>query len=140
MSKHKGSGSAPKMTIEQDEQSMADVATDEEGTSQGWRASEGAPSEETQRKKPMTRIDLEDAVGFIQGLGASAWVYAANHPYTVGYSFIGLVLAILILTIGFWSTVIIAVFVLVGAMIGQIRDGDNGIVNFFSGFINGRRP
>ena len=71
-------------------------------------------------------------MGFIQGLGAAAWVYAGNHPYTVGYGFIGLVLAILILTIGLWSTIVIAVFVVVGAMIGQIRDGDNGIVNFFS--------
>ena len=38
----------------------------------------------------------------------------------------------LILTIGLWDTIVIAVFVIVGAVIGQIRDGDNGIVNFFS--------
>ena len=40
-------------------------------------------------------------------------------------------LAVLILTIGLWSTIVIAVFVLVGALLGQIRDGDNGLVNFF---------
>ena len=50
---------------------------------------------------------------------------------TVGYAFVGLVLAVLILTIGLWSTIVIAVFVLVGALLGQIRDGDNGLVNFF---------
>lgn len=83
------------------------------------------------RKERITRDDLADAVGFIQGLGASAWAYAEDHPFTVGYAFVGLVLAVLILTIGLWSTIVIAVFVLVGALLGQIRDGDNGLVNFF---------
>ena len=52
---------------------------------------------------------------------------------------VGLVLAVLILTIGLWDTIVIAVFVCVGAMIGQIRDGDNGIVNFFSRLFSRRR-
>lgn len=82
--------------------------------------------------------DLQNAVGFIKGLGATAWKYAGSHPYTVFYGFVGLVLAVLILTIGLWDTIVIAVFVCVGAMIGQIRDGDNGIVNFFSRLIGGR--
>ena len=60
-----------------------------------------------------------------------ARAYAEDHPFTVGYAFVGLVLAVLILTIGLWSTIVIAVFVLVGALLGQIRDGDNGLVNFF---------
>ena len=47
-------------------------------------------------------------------------------------------LAVLILTSGLWSTIVIAVFVIVGAMIGQIRDGDNGIVNFFGRLFSGR--
>ena len=33
---------------------------------------------------------------------------------------------------------IIAFFVLIGAVIGQIRDGENGIVNFFGRLFSGR--
>lgn len=80
-----------------------------------------------------------EAVGFIKGLGASAWAYASSHHYTVLYSFIGFVLAVLILTIGLWSTIVIAVFAGVGATLGQIRDGDNGIVNFFSRLFSRKR-
>ena len=83
--------------------------------------------------------DFRSAVGFIRGLGAAAWHYACRHPFTVTYGFIGLVLAVLILTIGLWDTIVVAVFVMVGAMIGQIRDGDNGIVNFFRRLIRGGR-
>ena len=81
----------------------------------------------------------EEAVGFIKGLGASLWAYADSHHYTVLYGFIGFVLAVLILTIGLWSTIVIAVFAGVGATLGQIRDGDNGIVNFFGRLFSGKR-
>ena len=81
----------------------------------------------------------DQAVGFIKGLGASLWAYADTHHYTVLYGFIGFVLAVLILTIGLWSTIVIAVFAGVGATLGQIRDGDNGIVNFFSRLFGGKR-
>ena len=93
----------------------------------------------THAHTPFASDDLKDAVGFIQGLGAAAWRYAVAHPYTVAYGFIGLVLAVLILVIGLWSTIVIAVFSIVGAMIGQIRDGDNGIVNFFRRLFRGGR-
>lgn len=83
--------------------------------------------------------DLREAVGFVKGLGAAAWAYARRHPFTVTYGFVGLVLAVLILLIGLWDTIVIAVFVGVGAMVGQIRDGDNGIVNFFSRLFSSRR-
>lgn len=87
-----------------------------------------------------TGPDIRDeAVGFIKGLGASAWAYASSHHYTVLYGFIGFVLAVLILTIGLWSTIVIAVFAGVGAALGQIRDGDNGIVNFFSRLFSRKR-
>ncbi len=37
-----------------------------------------------------------------------------------------------------WDTLVIAFFVLIGAVIGQIRDGENGIVNFFGRLFSGR--
>lgn len=120
--------SAPKLVVEQDAPATDEPMTDTADEAKGGRRRRAKKA----RKERITRADLADAVGFIQGLGAAAWVYAEDHPFTVGYAFIGLVLAVLILTIGLWSTIVIAVFVLVGALLGQIRDGDNGLVNFFS--------
>lgn len=125
-------GVAPKLVVEQGDAAPEEERFEGAEPSPADASAGGGKRSRKERKKRITREDLEGAMGFIQGLGAAAWVYAGNHPYTVGYGFIGLVLAILILTIGLWSTIVIAVFVVVGAMIGQIRDGDNGIVNFFS--------
>ena len=125
-------GVAPKLVVEQGDAAPEEERLEGAEPSAHADASASGKRSRKERKKRLTREDLEGAMGFILGIGAAAWVYAGNHPYTVGYGFIGLVLAILILTIGLWSTLVIAVFVVVGAMIGQIRDGDNGIVNFFS--------
>ena len=125
-------GVAPKLVVEQGDAAPEEERLEGAEPTAADASTGGGKRSRKERKKRITREDLEGAMGFIQGLGAAAWVYAGNHPYTVGYGFIGLVLAILILTIGLWSTIVIAVFVVVGAMIGQIRDGDNGIVNFFS--------
>lgn len=129
MSRRSRGTSSPKFSIDQEEPTRIDGVQDEV-------ADEDAAKKHTQF---LTAEDLEGAVGFVRGLGAAAWHYAGKHPYTVSYGFIGLVLAVLILTIGLWSTIVIAVFVVVGAMVGQIRDGENGIVNFFRRlFSNGR--
>ena len=129
MSRRSKGTSSPKFSIDQEEPTRIDEAQDEV-------ADEDAAKKRVQF---LTAEDLEGAVGFVRGLGAAAWHYAGKHPYTVSYGFIGLVLAVLILTIGLWSTIVIAVFVVVGAMVGQIRDGENGIVNFFRRlFSNGR--
>lgn len=129
MSRRSKGASSPKFSIDQEEPTRIDGVQDEV-------ADEDAAKKHVQF---LTAEDLEGAVGFVRGLGAAAWHYAGKHPYTVSYGFIGLVLAVLILTIGLWSTIVIAVFVVVGAMVGQIRDGENGIVNFFRRlFSNGR--
>ena len=131
---------APVPSIEQidftsEEPTDASAAPDSKGRLRDvwWAASDAV------RDAAQSSDDLRNAVGFVRGLGATAWKYAGSHPYTVFYGFVGLVLAVLILTIGLWDTIVIAVFVCVGAMIGQIRDGDNGIVNFFSRLFSRRR-
>lgn len=91
------------------------------------------------REDPARPAIGAEAVGFIKGLGSSAWAYAQSHRYTVLYGFVGFVLAALILVIGLWATIVIAVFTGVGAVLGQIRDGDNGIVNFFRRLFGGKR-
>lgn len=64
--------------------------------------------------------------------------YAGSHRNTVLFGLIGLVAALLVLFLGFWRTVVIAAFVLVGVIIGQALDGDNGIINFFRRHFGGR--
>lgn len=64
--------------------------------------------------------------------------YAGSHKNTVLCGLIGLIAALLVLFLGFWSTLVIALFVLIGVIIGQALDGDNGIVNFFRRHFGGR--
>ena len=128
---------APKLLIEQGDVAEgpdamgadAEDAASAEALPRAADASVAMPAK--RRARSASRATIWRMRRFIQGLGASAWAYAEDHPFTVGYAFVGLVLAVLILTIGLWSTIVIAVFVLVGALLGQIRDGDNGLVNFF---------
>lgn len=83
---------------------------------------------------------FQDAtIGFFTGAGRRAWGYADAHPHTVLYGCIGLVLAVLILWLGLWDTIVIAIFVGVGAAMGQLRDGDDGIYRFFNRLFGGRR-
>ena len=118
---------APKLSIETESAESSDrrEASTGERIGAAWDAAAGAVHDAAASQ------DARAAVGFVKGLGSTAWSYARSHPFTVAYGTVGLVLALLILIIGLWDTIVIAVFVMVGAMIGQIRDGDNGIVNFF---------
>ena len=82
--------------------------------------------------------DFDEAVGLIKGTGAAIWSYAVRHPNPTLGAVAGFILAVLVLTLGLWDTLVIAFFVLIGAVIGQIRDGENGIVNFFGRLFSGR--
>lgn len=97
----------------------------------------------SERKERVSEADtevneLDDAVGFLKGAGSAAWRYAVKHPHTAIGALMGFIAAALILTVGLWATIVIVVFVFVGALIGQIRDGDNSIVNFFGRLFGGR--
>ncbi|MBS4894268.1 MAG: DUF2273 domain-containing protein [Gordonibacter pamelaeae] len=50
--------------------------------------------------------------------------YLEKHSHTVLYGIVGFVAAALILIVGFWPTVLLAVFAAVGVVIGRYRDGD----------------
>lgn len=76
--------------------------------------------------------------GLFEGLGRAVWAYADAHPHAVLYGIFGFVLAVLLLTIGLWDTIVIAAFVAVGTIIGRMVDGDNAVVNFIGRLINGR--
>lgn len=50
--------------------------------------------------------------------------YVEHHSHAVLYGILGFIAAALILIIGFWPTVLLAVFAAVGVLIGKYRDGD----------------
>ena len=50
--------------------------------------------------------------------------YVEHHSHAVLYGIIGFVAAALILIVGFWPTVLLAVFAAIGVVIGKYRDGD----------------
>lgn len=88
---------------------------------------------------PRARRFQDAASGFFSALGRRAWAYADAHPHTVLYGVVGLVLAILILWLGLWHTLVISIFVGVGATIGQVKDRDGGIYQFLSRLFGGKR-
>lgn len=47
------------------------------------------------------------------------------HPHAVVYGIVGFIAAALILLVGFWPTVLLALFAAIGAVIGRYRDGDS---------------
>ena len=65
-------------------------------------------------------------MGFFQGVGRKAWAVADAHPHATLYGLIGFVLAVLILAIGLWDTIVIAVFVALGALLGHMVDNNGG--------------
>ncbi len=127
-----GAAKAPKAIIEPVDPVEEPVeAATAEGTSQ-------QDSSQVSDKKTTGRFQ-DATVGFFEGVGRAAWAYADAHPHATLYGIIGFVLAVLVLVIGLWDTIVIAVFVAVGTIIGQMVDGDNAVVNFLSRVINGRR-
>lgn len=50
--------------------------------------------------------------------------YVENHSHAVLYGILGFIAAALILLVGFWPTVLLAVFAAIGTVIGKYRDGD----------------
>ena len=85
------------------------------------------------RSREASSHSFQDAtIGFFAAMGHRAWAYADAHPHTVLYGLVGLALAILILTFGLWHAIVISIFVGVGVVVGQMRDGEGAIYRFFS--------
>lgn len=50
--------------------------------------------------------------------------YVEHHSHAVLYGILGFIAAALILIIGFWPTLLLAIFAAIGTAIGKYRDGD----------------
>lgn len=60
--------------------------------------------------------------------------FVKNHKFTVLFVLIGLLLAILFFTIGFWRTILLLVILAVCFLLGYLLDqsGPDGIKEFFA--------
>lgn len=76
-------------------------------------------------------------IGFFEGVGRVAWAFADSHPHATLYGMIGFALAVLILIIGLWRTLVIALFVGVGAAIGHAIDRNRTSGTVLDRFLNG---
>lgn len=120
----KGAQRAPKAVIEhvvEPIESEAYASSDEAGSRASAVGADGTTRPETFH---------EATFDFFRELGRRMWEHADAHPHATLYGIMGFVLAVLILVIGLWDTIVIAVFAGIGAVIGQMRDGDNAAVNF----------
>ena len=75
-------------------------------------------------------------VGIIRSI--SNWLSAAfpGHKNAVMLGLAGFVLAVLFFAIGFWRTLLITLFVVVGVAIGQVLDGDPKILRAVQRWLN----
>lgn len=70
-----------------------------------------------------------------RSLATDIWKYTEAHPHTVLFGLVGFVLALLVFIIGFWTTLVLALFILIGVAIGQIVDGDGVFARLFQRLI-----
>lgn len=62
--------------------------------------------------------------------------YMEQHGHAMLYGFIGFLIALLILIIGFWQTVLLVAFAAVGVVIGCYRDGNPTVRRRLKDFID----
>lgn len=130
MSKDKHAAGAPRAVI--DQKPAVPVSPGAEGASRASTPAEGSTPADGARFQEATW-------GFIEGIGHAAWTYADAHPHTVLYAAVGLVLAVLILVVGLWHTIVLAIFTGVGALVGRMRDGEGDLSGFFGKIFGGKR-
>lgn len=55
-----------------------------------------------------------------------------NNRYAIIYALVALLFVVLILTIGFWRSLLITVIITAGFLLGRIKDNNQSISDFFS--------
>lgn len=100
---------------------------------------QGEPDDTRQPEGPRQESFHDATVGFFQGVGRRAWAYADAHPHAVLYGLVGFVLAVLILVIGLWDTIVITVFSGVGILLGHMVDSRGGAAGMLGKIFGGHQ-
>ena len=97
-----------------DEPESAAKPVNEAGKADGSKENaDAAPDTDEQRSR-----------GVYASVKRAATSAVEQHGHAVLYGIVGFVAAALILIVGFWPTVLLALFAAIGAAIGMYRDGD----------------
>ncbi len=85
-----------------------------------------APYSDTTKRTKSAPSPADDsgkrASSAFDGIVKKVQPYLDKHGHAVVYGIVGIVAAILILTIGFWPVLLLAVFAAIGIAIGKFRD------------------
>lgn len=75
--------------------------------------------------------DRSDGAPNMWRLWRDRWtVYYADHSHAVVYGLVGAIAAILMLIMGFWPVLLIALLAFIGVALGQWQDGNPRIILF----------
>lgn len=85
---------------------------------------EGAVTERKGSQGAPDATDRPKGASVMEGIREDARPYLEEHGRALAYGAVGLVAAILILTIGFWPSLLLAALAALGMAIGRYRDGD----------------
>lgn len=113
-----------------------------QGQNQAWNKGQSQPQNQDTSKnqrqdtKPPRSADTPSDVianaaaetkqdrGVYASMKRAVSPYVEHHSHAVLYGILGFIAAALILIIGFWPTLLLAVFAAIGTLIGKYRDGD----------------
>lgn len=94
------------------------TATDTVGKAEVTDKSSASAASNTAKK------DTSKNASFMENIENSVKPYLDKHGHALAYGAVGLIAAILILTIGFWPVFLLALLAAIGIAIGKYRDGD----------------
>lgn len=80
--------------------------------------------------------EAKEDKGVFASMKRAASPYVEHHSHAVLYGILGFIAAALILIVGFWPTVLLALFAAVGVIIGKYRDGDRATRQQMRRFLN----
>lgn len=85
-------------------------------------ASGGDAAEHAKSASPVAGDAAKSEPSAFDDIAEKARPYLDKHGHAVVYGIVGIVAAVLILTIGFWPVLLLAVFAAIGIAIGKFRD------------------
>ncbi len=88
---------------------------------------------------PTAGATAKDGSPTFDGITEKARSYLNGHEHAVVYGIIGIVAAVLILTIGFWPVLLLAVFAAIGIAIGKFRDSGSNMQTAARSLVNSIR-
>ena len=111
---------------------------EQEGVYADQASNEAQVAQELQPSAAPKKTVAQKVSGTRDSVVSTLDAVSPGHSHAIGYGLLGLVIALLAFWLGFWRTLVVAFFVLVGVAIGQAVDGDPKIINAIKRLITAR--